>query len=80
MLTVASLCDGEAERVSLFALTVEYYQTEALSHHRLAADSDMPIVQFFLTTRIATLFACHSFSSFFFWSSFTFPHFFPPSV
>lgn len=60
--THTSLSDrGRRKRVSPFALTFEYYQTEALSNHRLAVDSGMPIVQLSLATLIAALFACHSF-------------------
>lgn len=38
---------GSRTRVSPFAQTFEYYQTVALSNHRLAVDSEMAIVQFF---------------------------------
>lgn len=65
--THASLIDrGSGRRLVLFALTFEYNQTLVLSNHRLAVDSDMPIVQLSLSAHISNLFACHSFLCSFF--------------
>lgn len=62
------MSDRGSRNSSLLALAFEYYQTGALSHHRLAADSDMPIVQPFLSSylhlvglsvRLVSLFVLH---------------------
>lgn len=55
------------KRLSPFALTFEFYQTEVLSNHRWAVDSDtLPFVRLSPCAPISTLFSCQSWLCHFF--------------